>query len=137
MIVGMDFGTTNSGMSFYDGRRLQLVPLDRASANPYVARSALYITNRRHVYMGRDAVEKYYEQNINRKVKYQRVWVGEITLEFAELPAWVRDVSVEKDVEKVFTAIFEKHRRLNILVNCAGIVHPGSKTIEEPLPASK
>lgn len=98
MIVGMDFGTTNSGMSFYDGRRLQLVPLDRASANPYVARSALYITNRRRVYMGREAVEKYYEQNINRKVKYQRVWVGEITLEFAELPTWVRDVSMEKDV---------------------------------------
>jgi hypothetical chaperone protein len=98
MIVGMDFGTTNSGMSFYDGQRLQLVPLDPASANPYVARSALYITNRRRVYMGRGAVEKYYEQNINRKVKYQRVWVGEITLEFAELPAWVRDVSVEKDV---------------------------------------
>ena len=98
MIVGMDFGTTNSGMSFYDGRRLQLVPLDHASANPTVARSALYITNQRRVYMGREAVEKYYEQNINRKVKYQRVWVGEITLEFAELPMWVRDVSVEKDV---------------------------------------
>ncbi|MBN1678907.1 MAG: Hsp70 family protein [Anaerolineae bacterium] len=98
MIVGMDFGTTNSGMSFYDGQRLNLIPLDPTGANPHVARTALYITNRRRVYMGREAVEKYYEQNINRKVKYERVWVGEITLEFAELPTWVRDVSVEKDV---------------------------------------
>ncbi|MBN1563438.1 MAG: Hsp70 family protein, partial [Anaerolineae bacterium] len=98
MIVGMDFGTTNSGMSVYDGQRLQLIPLDHANRNPHVARTALYITNRRRVYMGRAAVEKYYEQNINRKVKYQRVWVGEITLEYAELPTWVRDVSIEKDV---------------------------------------
>lgn len=98
MIVGMDFGTTNSGMSIYDGRKLQLIPLDLVSANPYVARTALYITNRRRIYTGREAIEKYYEQNINRKVKYQRVWVGEITLSFAELPEFVRDVTVEKDV---------------------------------------
>jgi hypothetical chaperone protein len=98
MIVGMDFGTTNSGMSVYDGRKLQLIPLDSVSANPYVARTALYITNRRRIYTGREAIEKYYEQNINRQVKYQRVWVGEITLNFAELPEFVRDVTVEKDV---------------------------------------
>ncbi|MBN2304410.1 MAG: Hsp70 family protein [Anaerolineae bacterium] len=98
MIVGMDFGTTNSGMSVYDGRHLTLIPLDSANENPRVARTALYITNQRRVHMGRDAIEKYYEQNINRKVKYQRVWVGEITLSFAELPEWVRDISIEKDV---------------------------------------
>ena len=98
MIVGMDFGTTNSGMSVYDGRNLQLIPLDSANANPHIARTALYITNRRRIYTGREAIEKYYEQNINRQVKYQRVWVGEITLSFAELPEFVRDVSVEKDV---------------------------------------
>lgn len=98
LIIGMDFGTTNSGMAHYDGRHLELIPLDRANENPRVARSALYITNQRRVYMGREAIEKYYEQNINRKVRYQRVWVGEIALSFAELPEFVRDVSVEKDV---------------------------------------
>ncbi|MCD4687680.1 MAG: Hsp70 family protein [Anaerolineae bacterium] len=98
MIVGMDFGTTNSGMSCYDGHTLQLIPLDRANAHPQVARTALYITNRRRIFIGREAVETYYAQNINRKVKYERVWVGEITLNFAELPEFVRDVTVEKDV---------------------------------------
>ena len=98
MIVGMDFGTTNSGMAVHDGRHLELIPLDRAAENPRVARTALYITNQRRVYVGREAIEKYYEQNINRKVRYERVWVGEIALEFAELPVWVRDISIEKDV---------------------------------------
>lgn len=98
MIVGMDFGTTNSGMSCYDGRQLRLIPLDHANANPHVARTALYITNRRRVYMGREAVDKYYEQNINRKVRYQRMYVGEISLEFAEVQTLIQDVTIEKDV---------------------------------------
>ena len=45
MIVGMDFGTTNSGMAVYDGRQVRLLPLDPASANPVVARTALYLTS--------------------------------------------------------------------------------------------
>ncbi|NDJ78912.1 MAG: Hsp70 family protein [Chloroflexi bacterium] len=98
MIVGMDFGTTNSGMAWHDGERLRLVPLDPANENPATSRSALYITNRKEVYVGREAVETYYAQNINRKVKYQRVWVGEIELSYAELPDWVRDLTVEIDV---------------------------------------
>ena len=32
MIVGMDFGTTNSGMAVYNGRSVQLLPLDPANA---------------------------------------------------------------------------------------------------------
>ncbi|MBI5960582.1 MAG: Hsp70 family protein [Chloroflexi bacterium] len=98
MIVGMDFGTTNSGMSYYDGRKLALIPLDPASENPLVTRTALYITNQKRVYMGRGAINTYYEQNLNRKVKYQRVWVGEVTMTFAELPEFVRDLYIDKDV---------------------------------------
>jgi molecular chaperone DnaK (HSP70) len=66
MIVGMDFGTTNSGMSVYDGHSLSLIPLDPASENPLVTRTALYITNQKRIYMGRGAINKYYEQNLNR-----------------------------------------------------------------------
>lgn len=98
MIVGMDFGTTNSGMSYFDGQKLTLIPLDPSNTNPRVARTALYITNQRRITIGREAIEIYYAQNINREVKYQRVWVGEIALTFAELPEFVRDVTVEKDV---------------------------------------
>ena len=98
MIVGMDFGTTNSGMAVYDGEQIRLIPLDFANRNPSVARTALYITNDRNLYIGREAMEQYYEQNLNRPVKMERVWVGEIEMTFAELPTFIRDVYIEKDL---------------------------------------
>jgi hypothetical chaperone protein len=98
LIIGMDFGTTNSGMSVYDGERLRFVPIDPANRNATVARTALYLTNDRQVYIGRDAVDTYFTQNLNRPVSIERVRVGEITLTFAELPSFVRDVYIEKDV---------------------------------------
>jgi len=98
LIVGMDFGTTNSGIAAYDGQRLQLIPIDPASQNASVARTALYITNDREVYIGRGAIDTYYAQNLNRPVKIERVRVGEVTMTFAELPSFVRDVYIDKDV---------------------------------------
>lgn len=98
MIIGMDFGTTNSGMAAYDGQKLRLIPLDSASANPTVARTALYVTNDRQVYIGRQAIDTYYAQNLNRPVQIEKVHVGEIELTFAELPTFVRDVYMDKDI---------------------------------------
>ena len=98
MFVGMDFGTTNSGMSVYDGDHLQLIPLDPANRNPHVARTALYITNDSYVHIGRGATDTYYEQNLNRPSKFERVRVGEIELTFAELPTFIRDVYIDKDI---------------------------------------
>lgn len=98
MIIGMDFGTTNSGMSVYDGRQLKLIPLDPHNANPYVARTALYITNDRSVYIGREATDTYYTQNLNRPFKLEQVRVGEIELTFAEIGTFIRDVYAERDV---------------------------------------
>lgn len=92
MIVGMDFGTTNSGMAVYDGRAVRLLPIDPANTNPAVARSALYITNDQSVAIGRGAVTRYFEQNLGRPIRLERVWVGEIEMVFAELPAFIRDV---------------------------------------------
>lgn len=96
MIVGMDFGTTNSGMAVYDGNHLRLIPLE-GSISP-IARTALYITNDRQVYIGRQAIDTYYEQNLNRPVKIERIIIGEITLDFADLPSFKKYVYVEKDV---------------------------------------
>jgi hypothetical chaperone protein len=98
MIIGMDFGTTNSGMAVYDGEHLQFIPIDPANRNASIARTALYLTNDRQVFIGRDAIDTYYTQNLNRAVSIERVRVGEITLTFAELPTFVRDVYIDKDV---------------------------------------
>ncbi|WP_420628444.1 Hsp70 family protein [Candidatus Leptofilum sp.] len=97
MIVGMDFGTTNSGMAVYDGRSVNILPLDPANSNPHVARTALYITNEQQIYIGRDALNRYFEQNVGRPVKTKRVWVGEIEIRGADMH-YVTDVYVYVDV---------------------------------------
>lgn len=94
-IVGMDFGTTNSGMAIYDGQRLHTLPIEGRSR---VSPTALYITNDREVFIGREAIDTYYRHNLNRPTKMQRVWVGEIEQTFAEVGTFIKDVYIEKDV---------------------------------------
>lgn len=97
MIVGMDFGTTNSGMSLFDGQELRRLPLDPANENPRIVRTALYITNEQDIYIGRDAVNRYFDHNVGRPVKLQKVWVGEIEV-IADKVHFVQDAYVWADV---------------------------------------
>jgi hypothetical chaperone protein len=97
MIVGMDFGTTNSGMAVYDGQELRRLPLDPASENPRVVRTALYITNEQEVFIGRGAIDRYFAQNVGRPTKLERVWVGEIEVRGADM-YFVTDAYVWADV---------------------------------------
>ncbi len=97
MIVGMDFGTTNSGMAHYDGRELRLLPLEESAENPRVLRTALYITNEQEVKIGREAIDQYFAHNVGRPVRLQRVWVGEIEV-IAEGVFYVQDIYVWADV---------------------------------------
>lgn len=85
MIVGMDFGTTNSGMAMYDGRALRVLPLDPDSPNPRVLPTALYVTNEQRVLIGKTAVATYFAQNLNRPAKMRRVWIGEMEIFGADM----------------------------------------------------
>jgi len=87
----MDFGTTNSGMAVYDGQQVQMLPLDPVGSNPEVARTALYITNDQTVTIGREAVDRYFEDNVGRPVKMKKVWVGEVEVYGADM-YYVADV---------------------------------------------
>jgi hypothetical chaperone protein len=97
MIVGMDFGTTNSGMAVYDGRQIELLPLDPKNANPNVARTSLYITNDQTIFIGREAVNRYFSDNVGRPVKLKKVWVGEIEVYGADM-YYVTDVYAWVDI---------------------------------------
>jgi len=102
MRIGVDFGTTNSGAAVFDGERVRLFPLDPASHTPAVMRSTLYVTRDQQVFIGREAIDTYYRQNVGadgyiRPSKMMRQYVGEIELTFAELPTFVRDVYVLVD----------------------------------------
>jgi hypothetical chaperone protein len=95
----MDFGTTNSGMAVYDGRTVTVLPLDPLNANPRVLRTALYITSEQALHIGRAAVDLYYEQNIGRLVKTQKVWIGEIEV-YADEVYFIDDAYAWIDVSE-------------------------------------
>ncbi len=97
LIIGMDFGTTNSGMSLFDGREVHLLPLDPANTNPRVIRTALYLTNDQSITIGREAINRYFEENVGRPVKMQKVWVGEVEVYGADM-YYVTDVYAWSDV---------------------------------------
>lgn len=93
MIVGMDFGTTNSGMAVYDGRQVQVLSIDPSNTNPKVIRTALYVTNDQQTFIGRAAVDRYFEHNLGRPVRMERVWVGEVEITVSDM-SWVQDVYI-------------------------------------------
>lgn len=99
MIIGMDFGTTNSGMAVYDGKTVNILPLDPSNRNPRVLRTAMYITKEQGVFIGRDAIDRYYEQNLGRIVKTRKVWIGEIEI-FADETFYIIDAYAWVDVSE-------------------------------------
>jgi len=97
MRIGLDFGTTNSGAAAFDGQRVHVFPLDPTRHDPTVIRSTLYITRDHQVFIGREAIDTYYRQNVGRPSKMIRQYIGEIEMTFAELPTIVKEVYVLVD----------------------------------------
>jgi hypothetical chaperone protein len=102
--VGLDFGTSNSGVAVYDpakgsgvgGHQVRLLPLDRQNILPEVVKSVLYITRDYQCTIGQEAIRQYYLHNVNRQRRYVRKWAGEIDFVGAEMH-YVRDVYVYVD----------------------------------------
>jgi len=96
MRIGLDFGTTNSGAAVFDGRRVHVFPLDPASRDPGVVRSTIYVTREHETFIGQEAVNAYYRENVGRPSKMVRQYLGEITMEFAEMTV-IKEVYVLVD----------------------------------------
>lgn len=94
----MDFGTTHSGMAWYDGQQLRMLPLNPRNATDNVTPTMLYITNEQIIHFGREATNAYFEQNLGRPSKSEKVWVGEISQTFAEIGTFIKDVYIWVDV---------------------------------------
>jgi hypothetical chaperone protein len=90
--IGIDFGTSNSSVAAYDGRRVRLLELDPAARDPRVMRSLLYITREGEVIAGQRALETYTDQNTGREVNLEHRLVGEIDMTFAEIGTLHRHV---------------------------------------------
>lgn len=89
--VGIDFGTSNSGVSFYDGSSVHLLPIDQKNVTPEVVKTIIYITRDFQSYIGQEAVELYYKQNVNRLRRFVKKWVGEVEYRGADM-YYVTDV---------------------------------------------
>jgi hypothetical chaperone protein len=102
--VGLDFGTSNSGVAVYDPARagaaddkqVRLLPLDHQNILPEVVKSVLYITRDYQCAIGQEAIRQYYLDNVNRQRRYVRKWAGEIDFVGSEMH-YVRDVYVYVD----------------------------------------
>lgn len=89
--VGIDFGTSNSGVAISDGRKVRILPIDERNLTPEVVKTILYITRDGKSYIGQEAVELYYRQNVNRRRRFVKKWVGEVDYRGADMH-YVTDV---------------------------------------------
>jgi hypothetical chaperone protein len=94
--VGIDFGTSNSGVAIYDGQRVTVLPIDRQNVQPEVVKTVLYITRDYQSHIGQEAVELYYRDNINRQRRFVKQWAGEIDYRGSDMH-YVRDIFVYVD----------------------------------------
>lgn len=83
--LGIDFGTSNSGVAASDGQSVYLLPVDPKSLVPEVVKTILYITRDHKSKIGQEAVEAYYRQNINRQRQFTKKWVGELEYRGADM----------------------------------------------------
>jgi hypothetical chaperone protein len=97
--VGLDFGTSNSGVAVSDEDGVRLLPLDSGSAIPEVVKTILYVTRDHRTYIGQEAVELYYQHNINRVRRFEKRWAGAIRVLASEVD-FLHDVFVDVDVLK-------------------------------------
>lgn len=89
--VGIDFGTSNSGVAVSNGQEVMLLPIDEKNLVPEVVKTILYITRDYKYSIGQEAVELYYRHNVNRLRRYVKKWVGEIEYTGGEM-FYVTDV---------------------------------------------
>ncbi len=94
--VGIDFGTSNSGVAIYRNGRIELLPIDRQNVVPEVVKTILYITRDYKVAIGQEAAEHYYKDNVNRRRHFVKKWVGEIDFHGGDM-FYVRDIYVYVD----------------------------------------
>ena len=76
--VGIDFGTSNSGIAFAQAGQVHVLPIETLTETPQVIKTILYLTRDQKAYIGQEAVELYYQHNIGRTRNYVKKRIGEV-----------------------------------------------------------
>ncbi len=96
MRLGIDFGTTNSSVAYFDGATLHRLDLDLASDNPNVLPSLIYLNREQHTAVGTSAAIEYLQHETGRAVSWAKRRVGEIDVVAAGV-SYVQTVHVLVD----------------------------------------
>jgi hypothetical chaperone protein len=97
MRIGLDFGTTTTVASVFDGRELRLIPLDPSDTTPTVMRSVLLVSRSGELMVGRTAIDYYTASNVGRAIEYKDVMLGVLQMHFA-------DMTITRDIHAVVDA---------------------------------
>src|SRR5215217_2973037 len=97
MRIGLDFGTTTTVASVFDGQALRLIPLDPSEPTPTIMRSVLLVSRAGEVLVGRTAIDHYTASNVGRAIEYQDVMLGVLQMHFA-------DMTITRDIHAVVDA---------------------------------
>ncbi len=80
MRIGIDFGTTNSAVAYYDGETLHPVEIDPGNDNPRVLPSLIYIKRDHATSLGSSASAEYLEQETGRRPVWEKRHMGAIEI---------------------------------------------------------
>ena len=97
MQIGLDFGTTTTVASFFDGNDIHLIPLDPTDVTPTVMRSVLLVSRAGELMFGRTAIDFYAASNVGRSIEYKDVMLGVLQMHFA-------DMTITRDIHAVVDA---------------------------------
>ncbi|MBN2004691.1 MAG: Hsp70 family protein [Anaerolineae bacterium] len=80
MRIGIDFGTTNSSVAYYDGERLHPIRLDPINENPFVLPSLIWIDRQYGIALGTAAAEEYLARETGRRSVWETRTVNAIEM---------------------------------------------------------
>ncbi len=120
MRMGVDFGTTNSAIAFYDGQQLHTIQADPVNDNSEVIPSLIYIDRDYHETVGAAAANAYLRHETGRPVRWRQRDAGEIEITVASVSSaggdpieFIQQVSVLVDdaangrlIQSIKTALF-------------------------------
>jgi hypothetical chaperone protein len=89
--VGIDFGTSNSGVAAAANGQVRVLPIDGRNIVPEVVKTILYLTRDGGISIGQEAVELYYQHNVGRARSFVKKRVGEVEYRGADM-FYVTDV---------------------------------------------
>lgn len=80
MRIGIDFGTTNSSVAYFDGANLHPIQLDPVNENPDVLPSLIWIDREYKTRLGSAAATEYLEKETGRRIVWSKREIGAVEI---------------------------------------------------------